>query len=94
MSISAHPGLQALSSAVQPRALWIAAHHAELKGKLPGNWGNMLDGIDQLLVNSINDDSFAKVLVAVCKASCAATSPGVCSTCRMGGCHRLLCTCS
>ena len=55
---------QALSSAVQPRALWVASHHAELKGKLPGNWGNLLDGIDQLLVNSINDDSYAKVALA------------------------------
>ena len=46
---------------MHPRALWVASHHAELQGKLPGNWGNLLDGIDQLLVNSINDDSYAKV---------------------------------
>ena len=46
---------------MQPRALWVASHHAELQGKLPGNWGNLLDGIDQLLIKSINDDSYAKV---------------------------------
>ncbi len=45
---------------MQPRALWVASHHAELQGKLPGNWGNLLDGVDQLLIKSINDDSYAK----------------------------------
>ena len=49
---------------MQPRALWIATHHADLRGKLPGNWDNLLDCVEQLLANSINDDSFAKVLAS------------------------------
>ena len=45
-----------------PRALWIAAHHADLRGKLPGNWDNLLDCVEQLLANSISDEGVRRVV--------------------------------
>ncbi len=67
---------------MQPRALWVASHHAELQGKLPGNWGNLLDGIDQLLIKSINDDSYAKVLLPTSHLLLDASRLAVCSVLR------------
>jgi hypothetical protein len=49
--------LQALSPAVAPRALWVAAHHAALPRRLPGAWANVLDWIDALLQRGLTDES-------------------------------------
>lgn len=48
---------QALSPAVAPRALWVAAHHAALPRKLPGAWAHLLDWIDTLLQRGLTDES-------------------------------------
>jgi len=46
--------LQALSSAVQPRALWLAAHHYELSPTLDPGWAHLLQGLSTSL--GVHDD--------------------------------------
>jgi hypothetical protein len=46
--------LQALSSAVQPRALWLAAHHYELAPTLDPGWAHLLQSLSTSL--GVHDD--------------------------------------
>lgn len=46
--------LQALSSAVQPRALWLAAHHYELAPSLDPGWAHLLQSLSTSL--GVHDD--------------------------------------
>ena len=46
--------VQALSSAVQPRALWLAAHHYELAPSLDPGWAHLLQSLSTSL--GVHDD--------------------------------------
>ena len=46
--------LQALSSAVQPRALWVAAHHFELAPSMDSGWAHLLQALSTSL--GVHDD--------------------------------------
>lgn len=46
--------LQALSSAVQPRALWVAAHHYELAPSMDSGWAHLLQALSTSL--GVHDD--------------------------------------
>ena len=41
--------VQVLSPAVKPRALWVAAHHLQLSGRLNHNWVNLLQAMSSQL---------------------------------------------
>lgn len=41
--------VQVLSFAVKPRALWVAAHHLELTGRMDGLWGALLNAVADLV---------------------------------------------
>ena len=41
--------LQVLSFAVKPRALWVAAHHLVLSGRMDGLWGALLNAVADLV---------------------------------------------
>lgn len=41
--------LQVLSFAVKPRALWVAAHHLELSGRMDGLWSALLNAVADLV---------------------------------------------
>lgn len=49
------PPVQVLSPAVQPRALWLAAHHASLGAALDGAWAGLLKALADAL--SGNEDA-------------------------------------
>ena len=38
-----------LSSALKPRALWVAAHHLELSGRMDGLWSALLNALADLV---------------------------------------------
>ncbi len=63
--------MQALSPAVAPRALWVAAHHASLPRRLPGNWTHLLGMVDALLQRGLTDVSSKVHLLhlPICPAS-------------------------
>ena len=42
-------GMQVLSFAVKPRALWVAAHHLELTGRMDGVWSALLNAVADLV---------------------------------------------
>ena len=41
--------LQVLSFAVKPRALWVAAHHLQLSGRMDGLWSALLNAVADLV---------------------------------------------
>lgn len=42
-------GLQVLSFALKPRALWVAAHHLDLSGRMDGLWSALLNAVADLV---------------------------------------------
>ncbi len=45
--VDAYP--QVLSFALKPRALWVAAHHLELTGRMDGLWSALLNAVADLV---------------------------------------------
>ena len=43
------PGMQVLNAALKPRALWVAAHHLELSGRMDGLWSALLNAVADLV---------------------------------------------
>lgn len=41
--------LQVLSFALKPRALWVAAHHLDLSGRMDGLWSALLNAVADLV---------------------------------------------
>lgn len=71
--------LQALSSAVQPRALWLAAHHYELAPTLDPGWAHLLQGLSTSL--GVHDDD-AKTRRCLYLSACLSNCGGVAGGCR------------
>lgn len=41
--------MQVLSLALKPRALWVAAHHLDLSGRMDGLWSALLNALADLV---------------------------------------------
>ena len=41
--------MQVLNAALKPRALWVAAHHLELSGRMDGLWSALLNAVADLV---------------------------------------------
>jgi hypothetical protein len=50
---------QALSEAVAPRALWVAAHNANLVGRFDAQWRDLLDFAGGLLNSAVGEGASA-----------------------------------